>query len=419
MPELTVDRVDVGAKVNGVEVDVWTKIDVGTVWTVSVSVPVGAIDTGAREEDDVEEGTSDGVSNGVMLTGVIVNAKLLTDVAVRIAEVIVGDAVIPVAVSLVIGAGTTAVVLLDCAIEDEDTAGTAVVSRAEVVEDATSLVTVPTVCEAVVIAEAAVVDKAGTVAVVLLDDVRLVTELASVEVVASEARTALDVTAGLGDTAVTGTELLVSELVTAASVPEIVDELVAEKEDETIAVGSVDTAVESVTDDAGAAELEADELLATTIVEPVVEDADRTELETNELVEVTSVERGAKLSVDDTVETASVADELELTSVERTLLVWAVIMDEETTVIVPVEEPVAVALGSDVAVMVVSELDVAEGKMVISVLVESAEVALAMMLDSTEATDEMTSVAEAEDRVESTLDSTESIDDKIDVTSVG
>lgn len=29
-------------------------IDVGTVCTVSVSVPVGAMDTGAREEDDVD-----------------------------------------------------------------------------------------------------------------------------------------------------------------------------------------------------------------------------------------------------------------------------------------------------------------------------------------------------------------------------
>jgi len=31
MPELTVDSVDVGANVNGIEVDVWTNIDVGIV----------------------------------------------------------------------------------------------------------------------------------------------------------------------------------------------------------------------------------------------------------------------------------------------------------------------------------------------------------------------------------------------------
>lgn len=94
-------------------------------------------------------------------------------------------------------------------------------------------------------------------------------------------------------------------------------------------------------------------------------------------------------------------------------------MDEETTVMVPVEELVAEGSVSDVAVMMMSELDVAEARMLLSVLVKSTDVALAMMLDSTDTTDDKTSVAEAEDRVESTLDSTEKMDDKIDVTSVG
>lgn len=95
------------------------------------------------------------------------------------------------------------------------------------------------------------------------------------------------------------------------------------------------------------------------------------------------------------------------------------IIDEETTTTVPVEELVAIGTVSDVAVMIASGLEVAEGRMLLSGFVKSAEVALAMMLDSTEAIDETTSVTEAEDKVESTLDSTESIDDKIDVTSVG
>jgi len=94
-------------------------------------------------------------------------------------------------------------------------------------------------------------------------------------------------------------------------------------------------------------------------------------------------------------------------------------IDEETTIIVPVEELVADGSVSDVAVMMISELDVAEGRMLPSVLVESTDVALAMMLDSTEATDDKTSVAEAEDNVESTLGSTERMDDRIDVTAVG
>jgi len=320
IPELTMERVDVGAKVNGVEVDVCTMIDVGTVCIVSVSVPVGAIETGAREEDDVEDGASD----GVMLTGVVMTAGLLAGVAVKISEVIVGVAVGSVAVSLVIGTGTTAVVLLDSAIEeieDAETAGTAVVSRAELVEDATSLAAVLAASEMTESSEAAVVDKTGTTAVLLVDEARLAAELASVKVVDSEARTALDVIAGLGDIAVTDTELVVSELVAAISVPETLDELVTDNEDDTITVGSVDAAVESVTDDAGAAELEAIELVATTTVESVKEDAGAAELEASELVVVTSVETGTKLSVDDTAEATSVTEELETTSVERTLLV--------------------------------------------------------------------------------------------------
>lgn len=259
-----------------------------------------------------------------MLTGVVFTAGLLAGVAVKMSEVIDGVAVGSVAVSLVIGIGTTAVVLLDSAIEeieDTETAGTAVVSRAELVEDATSLVAVLATWEVAETSEAPVVDKTGTTAVLLVDEARMVAELASVTIVDSEARTALDVIAGLGDTAVIDTELLVSELVTATSVLEMLDELVADSEDDTITVGSVDAAVESVTDDAGAAELEATELVATTIVESATEDAGAAELEASELVAVTSVETGAKLSVDDTAEATSVAEELETTSVERTLLV--------------------------------------------------------------------------------------------------
>ena len=94
-------------------------------------------------------------------------------------------------------------------------------------------------------------------------------------------------------------------------------------------------------------------------------------------------------------------------------------MDEETTMTVPVEELVAVGNGSDVAVIIGAELEVADGKTFVFVVVDTADVTLSMMLDSTDTTDETTSVAEAEDKMGSTLDSTESIDDRTDVMSVG
>jgi len=256
-----------------------------------------------------------------MLAGVVVIAGLLADTAVEMSDVIEGVGVGSVTASLVTGVGTTAVKLLDCAIEETETAGTAVVSKAESVERAASLDAVLDVCGAVEMSEAAVVDRIGAIAAVLLVGTKLITELASVEVVGSEARIALDVIAGLGETGVIDAELLVSELATAASVPEMRDELIADNEDDTIAVGSVDTAVESFMGDAGAAELEATELVATTVVESTMEGTDAAGLEAGELVAVTSAEINVKLSVDNIVETPSVAKELENTSVERTMLV--------------------------------------------------------------------------------------------------
>jgi len=52
-----------------------------------VSVPVGAIDTGAREEDDVDDGISERLSVGVVvLTALVVIVGLLAVVAVKMSE---------------------------------------------------------------------------------------------------------------------------------------------------------------------------------------------------------------------------------------------------------------------------------------------------------------------------------------------
>ena len=227
-----------------------------------------------------------------------------------------------VAVSLVtpvVGSGTTAVVLLDSATEVEPD-GEELISAAEL-DSGASVNAELVVCKRVETLEPAIEVRRGFVAAVLLEESKLEAELSAAELAVSEVMIALEVTAGLGDTAVTDEELPTSELVTTAPVLETLEELVAEREAGTVAVGSVDSAVDSEIDDAGTAELEAIKLVAVFVEASVIEDAVAAELEASELVVAASVDTGIKLFVDDDIEPISVVERPEATSVDRKLLV--------------------------------------------------------------------------------------------------
>lgn len=229
-----------------------------------------------------------------------------------------------VAVSLVtpvVGSGTTAVVLLDCATTEVEPDGEELISAAELDSGVASVNAELVVCKRVETLEPAIEVRRGFVAAVLLEESKLEAELSAAELAVSEVMIALEVTAGLGDTAVTDEELPTSELVTTAPVLETLEELVAEREAGTVAVGSVDSAVDSEIDDAGTAELEAIKLVAVFVEGSVTEDAVAAELEASELVVAASVDTGIKLFVDDDIEPISVVERPEATSVDRKLLV--------------------------------------------------------------------------------------------------
>jgi len=229
-----------------------------------------------------------------------------------------------VAVSLVtpvVGSGTTAVVLLDCATTEVEPDGEELISAAELDSGVASVNAELVVCKRVETLEPAIEVRRGFVAAVLLEESKLEAELSAAELAVSEVMIALEVTAGLGDTAVTDGELTTSELVTTAPVLETLEELVAEREAGTVAVGSVDSAVDSEIDDAGTAELEAIKLVAVFVEASVIEDAVAAELEASELVVAASVDTGIKLFVDDDIDTISVVERPEATSVDRKLLV--------------------------------------------------------------------------------------------------
>lgn len=290
---------------------------------------------------------------------------------------------------LVIGAGAFAVELLGCPTEEVEL--TAVVD----------VVTSPAV-ELIDSEPVLAVADAGTVAaMVLLEEPNVEEELSGPVLLTADVEVTPDVIAGLGEIGVADAALLVSELLATTAVAVEVDvdddedESEAEAEGDCVTVDSVNAAVEPLTEDAGTAEVEASELVEATVAESVTMDADDAELDTSELVAAASV-----------------------LAAERTLLVCAVTIEDETTMTVPVEELVVVGRDADPDVVVV-ELDDAEIETLLSVAESSPEVAEAIALDTSEATDDARAfVAVADVRVERMLDSTEATDDKTEVTSV-
>jgi hypothetical protein len=125
-------------------------------------------------------------------------------------------------------------------------------------------------------------------------------------------------------------------------------------------------------------------------------------------------------SVDAAVE--SVAEEagaavVPLTIVDTAESVGAIVdaTDDETTTIVPVDEAADTGVETTEGVAV-PRMDVIEGKTLVSV---TLAVALEIRLDSTDEIEEMTPVAETDESVDKMLDSTDRIDDSIDGTADG